>query len=72
MGNCTSKKIKLTLDQLESIDNAIKNQDFKAITTIMCELWIHWDKLDKEDQKLLDSVIKEEKAILQTATSVDP
>lgn len=72
MGNCTSSKIKLTLDQLESIDNAIKNQDFKALTTIMCELWIHWDKLDKKDQDLLDSVIVSEKTILQQSASVDP
>lgn len=72
MGTCTSKKIKLTLEQLESIEFAIKNQDFKNITTILCELWIHWDRLDKEDQELLNRVVREEKGILQASTSIDP
>jgi hypothetical protein len=72
MGTCTSKKIKLTLEQLESIEFAIKNQDFKSITTILCELWIHWDRLDKEDQELLNRVVRQEKGILQASNSVDP
>lgn len=64
MGNCTSQKIKLTLDQLQSIDEALKNQDFKSITNILCELWLAYDKIDKEDQKVVDLLVNKQKTLM--------